>query len=106
MSEIHRRLGYRHRLVEAHIPDAVKPGAALKMSLTVVNEGWANPTIHGGGRLGKTAALWWKAVSRPTRPRERMTFCCSGRTRRPRFEAVRSTPSDSPTRLYGSLRPE
>jgi len=42
MPEIKRRMGYRYRLVEARIPIAVKPGAALRMSLTVVNDGWAN----------------------------------------------------------------
>ena len=42
MPEVRRRLGYRFRLLEARIPAGVKPGAALRMSFTVVNDGWAN----------------------------------------------------------------
>jgi len=41
MPEIQRRMGYRFRLVEASIPASVS-GGALRMSFTVVNEGWAN----------------------------------------------------------------
>jgi hypothetical protein len=42
MPEIRRRLGYRFRLLEARIPANLKPGAALRMSFTIVNDGWAN----------------------------------------------------------------
>ena len=42
MPEIRRRMGYRFRLLEARIPGSVKPGAALRMSFTVANDGWAN----------------------------------------------------------------
>jgi hypothetical protein len=42
MPEMQRRIGYRFRLTEARIPERVKPGAALAMSFTVTNEGFAN----------------------------------------------------------------
>lgn len=42
MPEIQRRMGYRFRLLESSIPERVKPGAALAVSITVANDGWAN----------------------------------------------------------------
>ncbi len=42
MPEVRRRLGYRYRLVESRAADAVRPGAPLTVTFTVVNDGFAN----------------------------------------------------------------
>ena len=42
MPEIRKRMGYRFRLLEAAIPGQVRPGGTLRLSFTVLNEGWAN----------------------------------------------------------------
>lgn len=43
MNEIKQRLGYRLRLLEAKMPDRVKPGSSLSMSFSVTNDGFAAP---------------------------------------------------------------
>jgi uncharacterized protein DUF4832/uncharacterized protein DUF4874 len=42
-SEISKRLGYRLRLLRSTYPVKVKPGARLKGSITLVNDGFASP---------------------------------------------------------------
>jgi len=42
MPEVRRRLGYRYRLIESRAPDAVRAGSALTLTVSVVNEGFAN----------------------------------------------------------------
>jgi hypothetical protein len=42
MPEVRRRLGYRHRLIETRAPDSVRAGGAFAITLSVVNEGFAN----------------------------------------------------------------
>jgi len=42
MPEIRRRMGYRFRLIESRVPETARPGAALRISFTVTNDGWAN----------------------------------------------------------------
>lgn len=39
--EISRSLGYRYRLVRSLLPQTARPGGALRVSLTVANDGWA-----------------------------------------------------------------
>ncbi len=43
MNEVKQRLGYRMRLIEANIPDRVKPGSSLSLSFSVTNDGFAAP---------------------------------------------------------------
>ncbi len=43
LNDIKQKLGYRLRLVNALIPDRVKPGSSLKMELQIVNDGFAAP---------------------------------------------------------------
>ena len=43
MPEIKRRLGYRFRLLQATISDSSKPGGAIELSCTIVNDGFASP---------------------------------------------------------------
>ncbi len=43
MPEIRKRLGYRFILVDATLPDSLKPGAEFSMSFDVYNHGFANP---------------------------------------------------------------
>jgi hypothetical protein len=43
MGEVRRRLGYRFVLSSAELPEAAEPGAALRVRLTLRNEGWAAP---------------------------------------------------------------
>jgi hypothetical protein len=40
--EIARRLGYRFRLLEASLPQSVRPGGALEIRLKVINEGFGS----------------------------------------------------------------
>ncbi len=40
---IKRLLGYRLRLLTASLPDSVPPGGTFQLSLTLRNDGWANP---------------------------------------------------------------
>jgi hypothetical protein len=42
MPEIRRRLGYRYRLVESRAPESVRAGGALTVTISVVNDGFAN----------------------------------------------------------------
>ncbi len=41
--ELRRRLGYRLRLVEASVPERMRPGAPLALTFTVANDGVAPP---------------------------------------------------------------
>jgi Domain of unknown function (DUF4832)/Domain of unknown function (DUF4874) len=43
MNEIKQKLGYRFRLIDAKIPDRVKPGSSLTVTLRIVNDGFAAP---------------------------------------------------------------
>jgi Domain of unknown function (DUF4832)/Domain of unknown function (DUF4874) len=43
LNEIKQKLGYRLRLLEAKIPDRVKPGSSLKLELQITNDGFAAP---------------------------------------------------------------
>ncbi len=43
MSEIKKRLGYRFVLLNAVLPDSIKPGGTFAMDFTVYNHGFANP---------------------------------------------------------------
>ena len=43
MDEAKRRLGYRLRLVDAEIPDSLSRGSSLKITLHVINDGFAAP---------------------------------------------------------------
>ncbi len=43
MPEIKKRLGYRFILLDATLPDSLKPGAEFSMSFDVYNHGFANP---------------------------------------------------------------
>lgn len=43
MEEIKRRLGYRFRLLEATLPDSLRPGATFNLQFSIVNDGWASP---------------------------------------------------------------
>jgi hypothetical protein len=38
-----RRLGYRFRLLEAQVPQAMTPGGRFELGMTIVNEGFAKP---------------------------------------------------------------
>ena len=42
MPEVRRRLGYRHRLVDSRAPESVRPGGTFSLTLSVVNDGFAN----------------------------------------------------------------
>lgn len=42
-AEIHKRLGYRFRLLEGYFPPAVAPGSTLNFRLSLKNEGFATP---------------------------------------------------------------
>ncbi len=42
MPEVRRRLGYRHRLIDSQAPDSVRAGSTLSLTLSVVNDGFAN----------------------------------------------------------------
>jgi hypothetical protein len=42
MPEIRRRLGYRYRLVDSRAPETVHAGGALTVTISVVNNGFAN----------------------------------------------------------------
>ena len=41
---IQKKLGYRFRVLDAHLPDQSKPGGELNIDLNLINDGWANPT--------------------------------------------------------------
>ncbi len=43
LNDIKQKLGYRFRLVNAKIPDRVKPGSSLKLELQITNDGFAAP---------------------------------------------------------------
>lgn len=43
LNEIKQKLGYRLRLLNAKIPDRVKPGSSLKLELQITNDGFAAP---------------------------------------------------------------
>lgn len=43
MDEIKRRLGYRFRLLDASLPDSIKPGNELFATLKIENKGYASP---------------------------------------------------------------
>ena len=42
MPEVRRRLGYRHRLIDSRAPQTVSAGGALSITVSVVNDGFAN----------------------------------------------------------------
>jgi len=42
--EIQKKLGYRFRMLDANLPDQSRPGGELNLKLTLINDGWANPT--------------------------------------------------------------
>ena len=41
--QIAQRLGYRFELLEANMPDNIKPGSSFNMNFIVQNDGWAAP---------------------------------------------------------------
>ncbi len=41
-------LGYRYRLIDATLPEVLKPGAMMSVTLTMINDGYARP-INGHG---------------------------------------------------------
>lgn len=43
MEQIKRRLGYRFRLLNSQLPQAVKPKSAFAISFQITNDGWASP---------------------------------------------------------------
>lgn len=43
LDEVRRNLGYRFRLLEASLPTAAQPGAALSVQLQMTNDGYARP---------------------------------------------------------------
>ena len=43
MNEVKMRLGYRFALLEATLPDSVKPGGAININFDIVNDGFASP---------------------------------------------------------------
>jgi hypothetical protein len=42
LPEVRRRLGYRYRLIESRAPERVRSGGTLAVTVTVVNDGFAN----------------------------------------------------------------
>lgn len=51
MAEVRRKMGYRLQLVKSSHPASVAAGAALPLSLTVLNAGWARPFNPRGIRV-------------------------------------------------------
>jgi hypothetical protein len=43
MDQVKRRLGYRFRLLQAELPDSVKPGNEIALSFHLKNDGFASP---------------------------------------------------------------
>ena len=43
MDEVKRRLGYRFELIEATIPDSIKPGGIFNLHFKIINRGFASP---------------------------------------------------------------
>ena len=43
MPEVQNKLGYRYRLTKSNLQQSSKPGGAVKVSINLLNEGWANP---------------------------------------------------------------
>lgn len=43
MDEVKRRLGYRFELINAVIPDGIKPGGIFNLNFTIYNDGFASP---------------------------------------------------------------
>jgi hypothetical protein len=85
MPEIQRRMGYRFRLLESNIPERVKPGAALTVSIAVTNDGWANlnnprpvELVLRNKALGKTYTISSPEDPRLWMPGETRRFTVEG----------------------------
>jgi hypothetical protein len=99
MPEVRRRLGYRYRLIESRAPATIRPGGALTLTVTIVNDGFAN--LHNPRPLdvalrhqpsGRVYRLTTTEDPRHWLPGEQKTVSLTG-----------GVPADAPAGVYDLL---